>query len=169
MSIIQKKEDAQSRFETAYSFGQKEGDMKAVILCIGSEKICGDSLGPIVGSKLTAKYGVDAYVYGTVERPINRQNLKEYLSHVEENHKGSKIIAVDAALGAKEDIGVIKVVEGGLYPGGVAKKEEKVGDIGIMGIVNNYEKNFLKQLLNVEMAFVENMAEKIALALKMCV
>ena len=76
---------------------------------------------------------------------------------------------MDAALGAKEDIGVIKVVEGGLYPGGVAKKEEKVGDIGIMGIVNNYEKNFLKQLLNVELAFVENMAEKIALALKMCV
>ena len=61
--------------------------MKAVILCIGSEKICGDSLGPIVGSKLTAKYSVDAYVYGTVERPINRQNLKDYLTHVKENHK----------------------------------------------------------------------------------
>lgn len=142
---------------------------KPVILCIGSEKICGDSLGPLVGTYLKSKYEVDAYVYGTIERPINKLNLSEYLSNVKRYHKDSKVIAIDAALGRAEDVGRIKVIEGGLYPGGVMEKGEKVGDVGIMGIVNYYEKNFMRQLLNVEFEFIEELAEKIAMTLKISI
>jgi len=37
-----------------------------VILCVGSDRLTGDALGPLVGSFLTKDYNVPTYVYGTL-------------------------------------------------------------------------------------------------------
>ncbi|NSJ87437.1 DUF1256 domain-containing protein [Blautia hansenii] len=46
-----------------------------VILCIGSDRITGDSLGPLVGHSLSRFSLPHARVYGTLDRPVHALNL----------------------------------------------------------------------------------------------
>lgn len=109
---------------------------KPVILCIGTNKIIGDSLGPCVGDILIMKYNIDAYVYGHTSRPINGNNYDDYLMHIQKHHQNNIIIAVDACLGNIKDIGKIKFSKNGITAGGALNKGYKrIGDIGILGIV----------------------------------
>ena len=48
-----------------------------VIVCIGSDLVVGDSLGPYVGSKLVNSIGNKAYVYGTLKSPITAKEIEK--------------------------------------------------------------------------------------------
>lgn len=108
-----------------------------VVVCIGSDLVIGDSLGPITGSMLRHKtQGLKAYVYGCLSAPVTAKEIKYMRSFLRETHAGSQIIAVDAAVGAEGDIGLIKINDSPLYPGaGANKRLGAIGDISIMGIV----------------------------------
>ena len=48
-----------------------------VIACVGSDLSVGDSLGPIVGTKLKEKLaGLNVYVYGTLQKPLTAHEIK---------------------------------------------------------------------------------------------
>lgn len=115
------------------------GDFNAppVIVCIGSDLAVGDSLGPITGSMLKYKtQGLRAFIYGTLSSPVTAKEIKYLRAFLKETHKGSQIIAVDAAVGAEGDVGLLKLSDSPLFPGaGANKKLGAVGDISIMGIV----------------------------------
>lgn len=108
-----------------------------VVVCIGSDLAIGDSLGPIVGSMLKYKtQGLGVYVYGTLASPITAKEIKYIRTFLKETHAGSQIVAVDAAVGAEGDIGLLKLADAPLSPGaGANKKLGFIGDISIMGIV----------------------------------
>lgn len=108
-----------------------------VIACVGSDLSVGDSLGPIVGTKLKEKLcGLNVYVYGTLQKPLTAHEVKYTNDFIKSTHPDSPIIAIDAAVGTAGDVGLIKVISGGLKPGsGANKKLANVGDIAIMGIV----------------------------------
>ena len=113
-----------------------ECNQKPVILCIGSDITSGDSLGPLVGTLLQEKGFGEGYLYGTLARPITAKEvvyMRDYLAKV---HPGRKVIAVDAAVGRTEEVGLVKLQADGLYPGiGVGKRMTKLGDYSVMGIV----------------------------------
>lgn len=108
-----------------------------VILCIGSDLSVGDALGPIVGTKLKEKLkGLNLFVYGTLSKPITAREVKYMNEFLHHTHPESPVIAIDAAVGAGGDIGLIKISKRGLKPGsGANKKLAKVGDVSVMGIV----------------------------------
>ena len=108
-----------------------------VVVCIGSDLAIGDSLGPITGSMLKYKtQGLNAFLYGTLSTPVTAKEIRYLRTFLRETHKGSQIIAVDAAVGEKGDIGLIKLSDSPLLPGaGANKKLGSIGDISIMGIV----------------------------------
>lgn len=139
-----------------------------VILCIGSDRITGDSLGPLVGhslSKLTLKH---IHVYGTLSHPVHALNLNETVNMLYEQHPHSLIIAVDASLGTKDHIGCLTVSQGPLEPGlGVRKKLPAVGDIAITGIVNlsGAFDHFLLQ--STRLSTVVHMADSIVSGIRM--
>ena len=110
-----------------------------IILCIGSDRSTGDSLGPVIGYKL-AHYDLKKYhIYGCLEQPVHAANLKSYINMINERHKNPFIIAIDASLGKKEHIGYITLGNGPLKPGtGVKKELPEIGNIHITGIVNNF-------------------------------
>ncbi len=112
-------------------------NMPPVIVCIGSDLAIGDSLGPITGSMLRYKtQGLPVFLYGTLSAPVTAKEIKYLRSFLQETHKGSPILAIDAAVGEKGDIGLIKLADKPLLPGaGANKKLGAVGDISIMGIV----------------------------------
>lgn len=108
-----------------------------VFLCIGSDLSVGDSLGPVTGTKLKNMLaGLNCYVYGTLAKPITAHEVKYMNEFLKQTHPSSPIIAIDAAVGAAGDIGLIKVAKHALRPGsGANKKLAKVGDVSIMGII----------------------------------
>gem|GEM_PF-2023013 len=108
-----------------------------VILCIGSDLAIGDSLGPVCGTMLQNKNCYKGcFVYGTLKKPVTAKEVKYLNAFLKETHPNSKIIAVDAAVGAAGDIGLITINNKGLKPGlGANKKLPAVGDVSIMGIV----------------------------------
>lgn len=133
-----------------------------IILCIGSDLVLGDSLGPLVGTFLTDK-NLDAYVYGTLKAPVTAKEIAYTKTLLKNAHPNSLIIAVDAAVGDDEDVGLVRVANCGLKPGlGVEKALGTVGDISIMGIVaGRSNKNY--NLFNLtRLGFVYKMAQTIS-------
>lgn len=108
-----------------------------VVVCIGSDLAIGDSLGPITGSMLKFKtQGLNAFLYGTLASPVTAKEIGHLRAFLKDAHRGSQIIAVDAAVGSEGDIGLIKINDSPMLPGaGANKKLGAIGDISIMGVV----------------------------------
>jgi len=135
--IDSKKEDAVSELSTHLLDMMAEFyEMKPVFVCIGSDRVTGDSLGPMIGTWLQAQFKKDISVYGTLEMPIHALNLSDTLAAIKSQHPKEILIAIDASLGTRNHQGYITIGWGSLLPGaGVNKQLDAVGDIFITGIV----------------------------------
>ena len=108
---------------------------KPFFICIGSDLVLGDSLGPLVGTFLKNK-NIGSYIYGTLNFPITAKEIEYARTYLKQMHPNSISIAIDAAIGESEDVGLIRVLDKGLKPGlGVDKNLGTVGDISIIGVV----------------------------------
>ncbi len=108
-----------------------------VILCIGTDRVTGDSLGPLIGYKLKKSFSKSATIYGTLDEPIHAKNIKETIDEIYNLYNNPLVIAIDACLGRIDHVGYITIGKGFIRPGaGVNKELPKVGDIAITGIVN---------------------------------
>lgn len=138
------------------------GHNEIVILCVGTDRVSGDSLGPLVGTFLLEECRY-ANVYGTLGSPVHAQNLKEIAALIESRHHGAFVIAVDACLGRVPNVEKIMLVKKPLKPGtGVNKDLPEVGHVNIQGIVNIG--GFMPHLViqNTRMNTIYNMARVIA-------
>ncbi len=137
-----------------------------VLLCIGSDRSTGDSLGPLIGYKLSKRQYRNLTIYGTLESPVHAVNLGDTLKDIYKRHPSSLVIAVDASLGSFSHIGYVTLGTGSLKPGlGVNKELPEVGDIYITGIVNF--SGLLDSLLlqSTRLATVMNLADCISIGL----
>lgn len=111
-------------------------DKLPVFMCIGTEKVFSDSLGPRVGTLLNQKLNAPAFVYGMCGQNITAENLLYCYNFIKALHPQEKIVVVDAAVGAAEQVGKIQINHGGILPGAATNKNlPSVGDLGIVGIV----------------------------------
>jgi len=152
-------------YHGARSGNNKAMESNTVVVCIGSDKVSGDMLGPLVGSTLRDEYELGCPVYGAVGESVNGLNLSEYLTMLRERHPTASVIAVDAALGKADDIGSIRLKRGGIRAGGAMEKPlERVGDVGIIGVVaeKRAPEEVYAALLAVPYDFVAALAERIA-------
>lgn len=134
-----------------------------VFICIGTDRSTGDSLGPLVGSRLKKYNFSDIHLYGTLDHPVHAMNLEDTLSQVKENHLNPFLIGIDACLGQISSVGCIQLVNGPVKPGAGVKKElPAVGDIHMTGVVNigGFMEYFVLQ--NTRLSLVMNMADVIA-------
>lgn len=108
-----------------------------IILCIGTDRSTGDSLGPLVGDKLKFLIRDRVHIYGNLETPVHAKNLCKIITEINLKYKNNYIIAIDACLGNLQNVGKIIVEEKPLHPGSAVKKSlPKVGNLSITGIVN---------------------------------
>ncbi|MFN7251981.1 MAG: spore protease YyaC [Anaerobacillus sp.] len=134
-----------------------------VIVCIGTDRSTGDSLGPLIGSKLRERKLNFFHIYGTLEDPIHAVNLEEKLSEINAKHPDSFVIGIDACLGRSTSVGFISIADGPVKPGAAVNKNlPPVGDIHITGIVNVGGFMEYMVLQNTRLHFVIKMANKIA-------
>lgn len=109
-----------------------------IFLCIGSDRITGDCLGPLIGHQLSLSSAQPYTVYGTLDHPVHALNLQEILLDIQSYHSKALIVAIDASLGSSSHQGCVCVGNGSILPGaGVCKDLPAVGHIFITGIVNH--------------------------------
>jgi putative sporulation protein YyaC len=136
-----------------------------VVVCIGTDRYPGDSLGPMVGSRLLERLEGNRYVhiYGTLDKPVHALNMKRILAYITNRHSRAYIIAVDACLGQFYKIGTLQLVEEPLQPGASLNKQLcSIGDIHIKGIINNHGPLNHKVLEHTSLTFVNEMAAVIS-------
>jgi putative sporulation protein YyaC len=141
------------------------GTRPIILLGIGTDRSTGDSLGPLVGSRIHELAPDLLPIYGTLDEPVHAVNLKEKLGEIDILFPGPLVIAVDACLGQIQNVGSISMGRGALHPGtGVHKELPAVGDIYISGVVNIG--GFLEYLVlqNTRLGLVMKMSERIARA-----
>lgn len=138
-----------------------------VILCVGSSKIVGDSLGPIVGQKLTRllENKKEIAIYGNMLETLNLKNATKIIEQINKKYELPFIIVVDAALGKKEFIENIIINTGKICIGSAGEKcIECESHIYIKGIVGEYKNNLEQNritLLNVKRNRIQKLANQI--------
>ena len=140
-----------------------------VILCVGSSKVVGDSIGPRVGSALLHNDNFSKPVYGTMQNPVHSFNLDSTVEFIKVKHPNSLILAIDATISDKYREGSLYFSEDGIKPGkGINKDLIKVGDMSIKAVVirvNDFKqtdsKDLVKQLHNISEGFVDKLVKRI--------
>ena len=146
--LLNIKKDKVENFTKAFNEAIKEKLNKVnlvVFVCIGTDAVIADSLGPIIGTKLTPHEKWTISVYGTLHDPITAKNSNNYANFPE----NTLVVAIDATIHDMEP-GSIIVAEESLKPGeeaGVDLKE--IGDVVIKGVVSNK-----KNIDNVRLSFI---------------
>jgi len=136
-----------------------------IIVCIGTDRCIGDSLGPIVGSMLEYK-GFPLPIYGTIEEPIHALNIDKRIDEIKKLHPGKNIIGVDACLGDKGHIGEIQARDYSVHPGkGVGKSLPDVGETSIIGIIDSNDNREIFNSNNIRLDFVMKIATVITRSL----
>lgn len=157
---------------TNYLFQEKKkrGYLEIVFLCIGTDRIIGDSFGPLVGTKLEElleNYNIfNINIYGTLKQNICYTNVLETLKMIKDKHPNACIVVIDAALSTEERIGKIFVKQGKMELGkGLNKSKIEVGDISIKAVVGkNYKfpKYNFSSLQNISLNAVIKLADIVA-------
>lgn len=110
---------------------------RLIIVCIGSDRSTGDSLGPLVGENLKFLTRENLTIYGNLENPVHAKNISSVMTKIQNSYINPYIIAVDACLGSLQNVGNIIVESVPLCPGTALKKDlPKIGNLSITGVVN---------------------------------
>lgn len=144
--------------------GMRREDKKQVlILCIGTDRSTGDSLGPLIGHRLRQQGLRHMCVIGTLNRPVHAMNLKDTLFLLDQYYPEHLVVAVDASVGSQSHVGCITLGKGSLKPGlGVRKDLAEVGDLFITGVVSGGGNQDPQMLQSIRLSTVMRMAECIS-------
>jgi putative sporulation protein YyaC len=164
--------DENVRRTLAKELRQKIQGRDLTLLCIGTDRATGDSLGPLIGTKLASR--LDVRILGTLDDPVHAANLEDVIEDVianmGEDDDNRVILAVDAALDKSARIGMITLSDGPLHPGSaVGKTLREVGDLHIRGVVNVGGVMEYFVLQNTRLSLVMHMAAVIAEAIELAV
>ena len=147
---------------TIRQYIKRNKNKEIIVINIGTDKCIGDTLAPLTGTILTDN-NCKIPVYGTLKNPIHAVNLEHKIKELKTKHPDALIIAIDACLGREEYIGDIQIRERPVHPGaGVGKKLPEVGDISIVGIVDDIDNSDLFSIKNIRLDFIMDMAKIIS-------
>lgn len=139
---------------------------KPVILCIGTEFVAGDSLGPCVGSQIMREMKSPVFVYGTQGSNVNAINLQLAAQLIKLLHPDNPLLVIDAAVGGDSEVGMIYLYEGGIMPGAATNKNlPKIGDISLLGVVSQKGLDDFYMLRRTKQQLVNKIANVIASAI----
>ncbi|MBQ1269338.1 MAG: spore protease YyaC [Clostridia bacterium] len=137
-----------------------------VFVCIGSDAVAGDSLSPLVGSFLKETYNVPCFIYGDLSKTMTAREMPLLSKTIRALHPKNPVVAIDAGVGDESEIGLIRLREGGLYPGkGVGKSLAPIGDYSLLGVVSRRGKDAFSQLELTRFHLVYRMAAAMAAAI----
>lgn len=136
-----------------------------IFLCIGTDRITGDSFGPLVGYNLRRLFSNNdsVEIIGDLNNLVCSTNINETINDINRRYSSPFIVAIDSAISAENNPGTIIVSDKGVTLGsGLNRKVADIGDMSIKGVVatnlNNPRFN-MKMLQNVRLNLVVGMAD----------
>ena len=93
-----------------------------IFLCIGTNKVVGDSIGPIVGNSLKCMENDFVQIYGTIENTLNFRNAKEIIERLQVDSMNPFFVTIDAALSSRKRVGEIILNKGYIKIGKALEK-----------------------------------------------
>ncbi|HKM17384.1 MAG: spore protease YyaC [Firmicutes bacterium] len=154
----------------ALSIARITQERHLVVVCVGTDRSTGDSLGPLIGTGLLKHLPPNITVYGCLDEPVHALNLENFVTKIKSKHQDSLVLAIDACLGKSENVGYISLKTGPLKPGtGVNKALPEIGDFHIIGVVNVGGMMEYFVLQNTRLSLVIRMSEIIIKGLLMSV
>ena len=138
-----------------------------VFLCVGTNKCIGDSLGPRVGQILSQKIKRNnVYVFGNLEQNVTYNNINIILEEIYSKIVNPYLIIIDSALSDSRYIGNVIINKKSMIIGsGLNKKDYKLGNISIKGIVGEDNKDNImnfNNLNNISETLVKNLSDNIS-------
>ena len=112
---------------------------KLIFLCIGTDRVIGDSFGPLVGYKLKYLFRNEENikVIGDLNNIICTHNISRIIKEINNRYPDSFLIAIDAALSNRNSIGKIIISDKSINVGSCFNRNNiQVGDMSIKGIVS---------------------------------
>lgn len=109
------------------------------VACMGTDKVIGDAVGPLVGTFLRASRVPN--VTGSLDSPLDGhiKNCQEEVCR-RLGLENPFIIAVDSCRSATERIGYIQVAKGAIHPGNAVRSDTfPIGEIAIIGTTSAIE------------------------------
>lgn len=136
-------------------------DRQIIIVCIGTDRSTGDSLGPLTGTMISQRNLKNVTVYGTLDCPVHAKNLENVMRQIHLTGHPF-VIGIDSGLGRKTSVGMIYADNQPIKPGvAINHKLSSVGDLGITAIVNVADSANYMVLQNTRLNIVMNMAAAI--------
>ncbi len=128
--------DLSKHISSMIQFSVRRG-RPVIFLCIGTDTVVGDTLGPLVGTRLSQLLHSDLQVYGTLDKPVDASNIHQTVKDIKSEFEYPLIIAVDAALSTfPERAGLVTFSRDTLQPGAAIRDDlPEVGDFAICGVV----------------------------------
>lgn len=157
-------------FEKKISVYVENNYSNLVFLCIGTDKIVGDSVGPLVGNHLKNLQNEYLQIYGTLDSTINFINAKDIIEGIYQNLENPYLITIDAALSDVNNKGDIVLSDGYIKIGKALHKSICFySNINIKCVVGKAylekEKN-IKELEKVSTEEILKMAETVSSGIK---
>ncbi|MFC0295984.1 spore protease YyaC [Geobacillus jurassicus] len=141
---------------------------RLTVVCIGSNRINGDSLGPFVGTLLENVYPDHLTVIGTLKRPVDATNIQRVHQQLPKE-PNSYVLAVDSIVGPRPFVHTIAIRPGALAPGtALGHSLPSIGDISIMGVIMEDSAD-IDTLPYTNLHIVYQMAKAIALGLSLTI
>ncbi|ADI27514.1 spore protease YyaC [Geobacillus sp. G4] len=141
---------------------------RLTVVCIGSNRINGDSLGPFVGTLLENAYPDHLTVIGTLRQPVDATNIRRVSEQLQNEH-GAYVVAIDSIVGPQPFVHTIAIRPGALSPGtALGKSLPSIGDISMMGVVMEDTAD-MSALPYTNLHIVYQMAKVIALGLSLTI
>lgn len=150
--LKQNKEYKRFVWELSNMMENKSKNKNVVFMCIGTNTVVGDSVGPIVGSLLKENIQSNnkIKIVGDCENNISYENIEDKIKKLKLN---SLVVVVDSALSNPENIGKIFVQNRGLrYGEGLKKPNTTIGNISIKAVVGEDFDNKLKNFKSLKKA-----------------
>jgi len=122
-----------------------------IILCIGTNKIMGDMIGPMVGENLKSKIitpkNKKLIVFGNMTQTLNLKNANNIINKVKNNYQNPFVITIDTALSKIYDSKKIYINQGNIQIGSALSKGINCDShINIKGVVGKYKENLEENL-----------------------
>lgn len=146
-----------------------------VILCIGTDKLIGDCVGPMVGQRLINSWKLknnddvkskEIIILGNMEKTLNYKNARDVIKQVNENYSMPFIIAIDTALSKISTTQKIYVNNGSLTIGNSLGRRflfrSHINIKCVVGECKNTPNENIKVLKNVEPKQVMQLADIVA-------
>ena len=125
-------------------------EKELVVLCLGTDRSTGDSLGPVTGTFLSNCFNSEKLpqnipIYGSLWRPVHANNVAECINEIHQANDNPFVLSIDSCVSKEKPVGTIAISAETVSPGSsLARILPEVGDVSIFGVVapvgvNQYE------------------------------